>query len=934
MTRIDYIDPEDYHTLIREAAFLAREFLGQQESINFANAGGRNIYVVDSGVLTGYAAAARHGPRAFGGSYGYGELLPSLYPAREETGLTKEERKTLKERRQEESLMAMRVSDLLCRTALGWSHQARNSIEGDLPKDCDYAIFMLPSHISEKDRTARKYEMESGYQAGEETPDQTKARTEAIATQLTTYLKRQNRTGGVINAANLLDKLIHHVMLREASNSIGAADINAKYKRINAIEFDFGSFSGFDTATHQSATEPLDEDEAAAEEFLTWYFGRLLHHKKRRDHQDQSIEGGASESRVNISFENDVNALTQVAMLNYRLLSLNIDRRVVFMTTDRTIVRACYLGFSLFSERFEQLRSEFLRQRRGNMLDTARISRMLSRYFRPDEHPKWFDYFGRHYIRHIHALAHNAIAEKGGKKSLATMFSGLFVNWAEELEDSFEELELMAKGKRVSLPNEFADEYKETIASWSEMTQEALKSGRLERIKTDAKEAHEALYAMLLRGTGVSGNPQLDREHIAYLLNEALEQQRDETMLTLSNLGTNLLIQPGRRSGLSVRDAWIVRSPPDLHFTKLRRTKHMFEQLARTRGYVHLPTNIFEKDMETLKADTCFDEPPQTEAEQRMFESYLKFLVLGAAFAAAEKWSVAHGHASRAVAITKRAAGLGRLTKPLIRITKDGERDVVMFSGREAYFLLAVCGRTLARDPKDIQDALAVLEEGWQIFIKDTKQGETNDAERITLRFAAERVAMALTRFYLHRLKNLPALVSDLAENPKNTSGVELAIKDIQEWGILVKSAYSILDRATLDTLLPNPDAVTMTDVSVSLYIIQLQILNAVMPSEHKAETLEGAWSDPAQLREAVKALETVREDGDLILSGVAKTYLLAGQVLRDRPLAPPEWEIDEEIDRWFKSLKRLAVTTFDEQRFNDLAQFINYTLKTDPISA
>lgn len=924
MSKLYKVEPSDFIRLVRDAAFLAREFFGQQESLSFEEDGGENIYVVDSGILTGFAAASRHGPKAFGGAYGYGELLPQYYPIQYESGLTDLEKAELKRSRQENALSAVGVSSLLCATALQWATKTRLDIDGKRKQDLDgFQVYVLPSHIREHNQTAQRFKREAGYQSRGETPEQGRHRANRIAEQLASLLKRRNQNEDEISPEGLLENLIDFTILTEANNSIGAAEVNAKYVQIEAMPFEFEDLAKSKALRNFPISDPPEEDEEFARGFLTWHFSVLLESKKRR-HEEASRNGFLGfEEHTDNAYESDFHALTHLAMLNFRLLSLGVKTRVVFLTTDRTIVRSLYSEGSKFSDRYEDLVQQYLLQRSGSVLESENIRAALSRVFKSNDNPNWFDHFGLHYVRHIHALAHNTIAEEIDPSSLTTIFSGLF---AFGQQDNLRKLEKIALGGETPpLAQNFAEDYRERISSWLKVTKKALRKKRVDRIEEDASEAYGALVDMLVRGQHGSIESAEDREKVGFLINEYLEQQRDETMLSFSDLGTDLLIQKGSSAGWrrhNSAETWIVRNPPDLFFSRLRNTRDMFERLSSPEGYIQMDTSAFSRDLDKLYEDVIFDQSELSDPEKRMFTSYLKFLVLGAAFAAAEKWSVAHGHASKAVAITERAEKLGRLTGPLMRAAHDFQiDDVVMFSGREANFLLAVCERALAKNPDhDIQLAHEKLARAKEIFETDTARGETNNAERIRLRFDAEFVGIELARFYLTR---------KYAKSQANREGdIDLQQREREAFAKLAEAADSAFSSERLSSHLKLRRAENVTNVSVALYVIQLHLAQDLLGVPKRNIKSKGVWRKASTLKHSVEILQASKKEENLIISRLAEAFMLAGEYLLDPQNSVKPWSSEGEVARFFRDLSLFDVTEFDSIRFEDLETIMKRNLK------
>ena len=188
-------------------------------------------------------------------------------------------------------------------------------------------------------------------------------------------------------------------------------------------------------------------------------------------------------------------------------------------------------------------------------------------------------------------------------------------------------------------------------------------------------------------------------------------------------------------------------------------------------------------------------------------EIYLKFLVMGAAFAAAEKWSVAIGHAEKAIGLVKRTEDLGEDT--ILIETEDGKAHL---SGREAYFLAAVCKKILADRPDSLRDAEDYLEQSRRRHLRDIEGGDTKRKEQIQLRYFAEELSIAQARYYLTRWTCKNGSLGGICDDPSGDacgscrSAFEALETEADRLWKLPERTHYLID----------PDAPSLSDMSVA----------------------------------------------------------------------------------------------------------------------
>ena len=228
-----------------------------------------------------------------------------------------------------------------------------------------------------------------------------------------------------------------------------------------------------------------------------------------------------------------------------------------------------------------------------------------------------------------------------------------------------------------------------------------------------------------------SSNVPMDSDRLHAMVVDTIERARDRTNVELSEIGANSILDAHRHG---------VRNPPDLMFDSLTTTDRIFRDLALPKR-VFMDSKDFAQRFERI-VDDCYQPAEDNLADDDYRqECYLKYLVLGALFASANRWMVAEQHAESAVKIVQRA----KVVKDPIRTRQSSTRKSNM-SGREAYFLLAAAKRVRARTSKDYEAAGAALRRAEQCWNEDRSAGTAVSVPRE--RFDCERLALALARYY------------------------------------------------------------------------------------------------------------------------------------------------------------------------------------------
>ena len=550
----------------------------------------------------------------------------------------------------------------------------------------------------------------------------------------------------------------------------------------------------------------------------------------------------AARSRHNI--EADAEALSHLFLINARLAGSKW--KCVFVTGDRVLVKAAY----------QAIPSSLL----------------------PDEQKSFGDGFSLEYIRHLWSYSSDALIEPGNQQKFNDLFGGLLAAWSDELGFSIKKLELVSDGK----VRQFAmaeDSVKRVLAEWEVLTNKSvIRLAMEEYLKNDAlrKAIWDAVNVSAVVG---------DWEGLQARLLEEVDRIRDRTILSMSDLGIDFIIQADKLGR---------RNPPELVFDTLNNTNDIFKRLSAAGSY--RDAKSFENDFAKIKED-CYDSSQDGDDRQ---QSHLKFLVLGAAFASAERWLIALSHAKRAIAIIRRSAQRGKKI-PI----KAGHNSHM--SGREAYFLAAVAQRMLAASDRDFVRALEDLDNAAAALREDHRE---KTASAMTFaRFDSERLAMALGRYYLARSKAMADRKDSL-------------VSEVNSCATKMISPFLDWVRGSNTKTLRN-----VTVVNLSINLIQTFVISEFRQFSGWEQAAGVRISDEivAMAVGVVKNLTNyVHENGagKINATPLIRTYTIVGELFAAES-SPSITRLSERLREVLANLDDVIVTRYDDWRYNALIDFV-----------
>ena len=338
----------------------------------------------------------------------------------------------------------------------------------------------------------------------------------------------------------------------------------------------------------------------------------------------------------------------------------------------------------------------------------------------------------------------------------------------------------------------------------------------------------------------------------------------------------------------------------------------IFRKLCSTPGYEGGAQDAFHQDFEAIIEDV-----PEDQREDGRLESHLQFLALGAAFAAADRWSVAESHAQRALAILDRAALHDVI--PSIPPIMDANGDLVcQFSGREARFLSAVCKRIRAETNTDLDDAEAELARSFKAFESDRAAGEGFlGSTLLELRYDAELMSIMLSRYYIVRSECR-------TEHCVNHSETDACPNCRGAHDRLFEASGELFSKDRFDKLLTKESSISA--LSLAANIVQLNVIRAYWEREQGADiaSVLSEWTTEEVLLAALEHLDHVQVEKRIIFNETARAYKAVGSYVASKRgiqlEEPPEIAAVSDV---ITGLRNHLVTSYDGWRFRRLRRFL-----------
>jgi hypothetical protein len=411
------------------------------------------------------------------------------------------------------------------------------------------------------------------------------------------------------------------------------------------------------------------------------------------------------------------------------------------------------------------------------------------------------------------------------------------------------------------------------------------------------------------------------------IVNETTARARDLANVEFSGIGANSLLDRHKNG---------IRNPPELMFDSLRITDGIFKDLALPKR-VFLTAEDFAARFDQIAWDCHRPDPQDSHDDDFRQECYLKYLVLGALFASANRWIVAEQHAESAVRIIERAKALN----DPIRVKQTEAREPKShMSGREGYFLLASSKRVRAHTDLQFKKAQDVLNTARDCLIEDRKEGTARNVPFI--RFDCEALAIALGRYYSARQRaSSSTLSSDYDPCDDHVDVIYRCVESLRAAQEAMRRADDHPETVRGDQLASLPVG---TKTSIATNLIQVFVISEF----RKSRKYEGKVAVPIDRWVICEAIDTLASHSDLFLklsvdgflpkdgfpaiqaSIICSPLMLLYAVVGDLLLGAGKMRVfrkEADVDRVFDHYKSL-VTHYDEWRFGELQKFVKSLLK------
>ncbi|MEP1954031.1 MAG: hypothetical protein ABJJ26_03760, partial [Algoriphagus sp.] len=655
--------------------------------------------------------------------------------------------------------------------------------------------------------------------------------------------------------------------------------------RIDLIEQLYGDRCSLPNLEDRSSStslefKTLDTQERIVTDFLDFHFQEVLGFERG------GVKYSSNDARVRAR-ETDVSALTMLAILNRRTISAGVSKRFVFVTHDRALVFRLYRSHLSINRNIQKFFWSLLSKGHSRIQVEEQRRTILEFFDLEDEdrassnRKNWFRKFSLHYIRHISSYSKDCLIESENTGELIDLFHGLFASSAMKTRVTRHRVEEIATNLRSANEIKISRaKYIETIGSWEALTQKSIEENLLE--STIGRKGVEFLFQRFGKGNSNADTV----AQLETLLKEATDRQRDRTMIVLSDIGARSLI---------ASKEFAQRNPPDLAFETMPNVDSIFQSLVLEKRYDSKGDEFIE-DFTTKTAQDCH---PGDDGDDRQL-SHVRFLVLAAAFASAQKWATALGHAERAIEIIRRSKN-----DPIE--VKDGSGSYM--TGREAYYLAATCARMTARAPEEFEIASDFLALSDDAYDKDMKKRPELGGFLKPIRSRSEKLALSLALYYFERSTREEESCSAFNVT-KIVQAAQALITEIASYPELKFSvASSKRFRAPL------------TDQSVCVNLIQ-----AFTVGEFRRQNgcFDISWSDLGSedmLRRCIDRLYEISVSGECRETILVRRYknvacLLVGDIDRC------DWKSETDIVDEFGLNSDGTVTAYDKWRYEALKAF------------
>lgn len=863
--------------LIMNAAFVAYETQKAKAQTAWlaADEKRRIIYVFDTDVVKTWCAPWLTGPIdpvSFGN--GYGQVLPPQIIA--ESDDNKKQRIFATERAQAEA-----VAWLLASRAVGASFRR------GMP------ILMAEAHFEE---TLRVYErvkrLAEAY--SDVNPRSVDSRLDfqlnAVLRVIKSNLDSENAGPfGVKNAGAVIGAILRRVDIRDTMRSHGAVrewDAFRDIVRIGNGLFKLSEYLPDDSVLDEAASEAWQDVRGAlaGEESGT--------NINRIEQEILPVINSFKSKTSRPTQPTDASAIAQIFYLNHQLRERDSNLRIVFVTGDR--------GLTLSM---------------SNSVDMTLLnSKIRLRKFAFD------------YVHHLWSFVDAVEGDPSENNKPQELFSGLLAFDDERKND--EEFRSFLLENAINPDRRYAnkiheEEVKNAYERWNNYTRGAADVQRHYLFDPRKQEEISKVILSKLRNE----NPSINRANLLAIVRETTARARDRANVEFSGIGANTLLDQHRNG---------IRNPPELMFDTLLFTNKIFRDLALPER-VFLTADDFGKRFHEIVFD-CYQPNSDKESDDKEAdddfrqECYLKYLVLGALFASANRWIVAEQLAENATKIIERAKALSDPIR-VMRGSDSGPRPHI--SGREGYFLLASSRRVRAQTEKEFAEALNTLKRARQCLEEDRKNGSGLGVPFI--RFDCEELGIALAQYYSARER-----ASREAGERTEYDPCDNFVEKVYVCTDKLLAAREKLREADAQPELPKGDRLSFlpagTITSIATNLIQVYVISEFRKErDYQSKSINpidvqlvkesiGILLEKTNLRSKLGECgfdvteHSASSNATVICSSLMLLYAVVGDFISGS-LRLSCFKSAEDVDNLFKHYKK-SLTHYDDWRYEELCKF------------
>ncbi|WP_038384605.1 hypothetical protein [Bradyrhizobium elkanii] len=812
--------------LVQNAAFAALEGSKRTALRSYLSGQGRKvIYVYDTDIIVTNCAPWSQGPvvheteRWVGG---YGQVLP-LRPTYD---LELQERLGIS---REEDRQAEAVAQLI----------AKHALKARLDDSSTHPIYQLPAHFRE---TSKVYDaVRRRAEAFDRNDGNAIIRRSVAAVSGALVVLRDmatNTPGGIRDQRRISDFTFSIVkrILEKTRNPVKAVREWDRFYALNVnnggifstedfrwrgAESTRASRSGNDIVADCFTREPSKIEEGQK---------RALTDAAKRMIAVQKGRSAANSARV----ADDADAIADLFLINKRLKEAKTECRLVLVTGDRNISQLFFGEFHAAKNIDQDLATNFGRDcihHHWSFIDEMAVA-VNGQLHRTDLGEATGDDHASNdrppdFFSGLLAFRDDPILEPGKG------------NWeAESLRKKQNIFYEICTKTEQSKYSEFISGVDELAISsaykvWAEFTDRAVIAAELDAYSEPAFGDMQVLRERVVKVIQNSvRSEEINWERLQDEVTEEVIRARDRSNVVFSDIGADVLMA-ARENG--------VRNPPDLMLDRLHNTNVIFDNLASPEN-IYNTVERFNVDFDRIAAD-CHDSKDDGDDRQ---EVYLKYLVLGALVASAERWSVAEEHARNAITIIERS----RRSKKPIPVREDiaeGEAESFL-SGREAYFLRAIACRLLAHGERDLARAEIFLTTARERLVEDREKGS---ATVPFIRFDNEKLALALSGYYWKRMLDSDDFCDEAVD------GIYVAVRGLLE-------ERSRLISRSADRISPVGDKYEsikpITLVSIATNLIQVKAIWSFRAANEKVDA-----ECPVSLALLRTALEDIYRNSNIV---------------------------------------------------------------------